>query len=204
MNSQGLPSFYVNKYLPKLLDLHQDDYRIAILSDVLYSEDFRKNMESEETGKLFRVANIGDSVQYGLVPAIENMRKTIEMNIGSIAKLKDTNAMQPVTNVWIVVFETNTAGDDITTSVYLNPKASDCSDIIKGTLPVVACIFAIEYGFPKGQPAPEGIPDAGINWIMISPADANRMEDYEKAMLKQYTQTLEDVFTLDFSGTSAK
>ena len=199
----------------ELLARRPDDYRMLVISDILFSNDIggaipdRKfEIADGKTGnistEILRKAKTGDVLDYELVRDPEIMRQSIEMNIANLQKLRSlNNSAMPVSKIWIVTVESDIKGN-LSTNVFLNPSAADCSTIIKGDNEVVACAFAVCYPQPSMDKSQTSADDDCIDWIMLTPGDSSKLSEYDDIIKRIEAKNLESMFWLDFTKDNSK
>lgn len=191
----------VTKATEHLLALREDDFRCAILRDVMFSDDIGGvaqdrvfSTEGKEGMKLPK-AKPGDAMSYMFVNDQKVIRFSIESNIRNIANLKKSGKVA-VKDVWVVLIEEASDGEGLETTAYCNPGASDCDDIIKGKKSVAACVFASSYSIPN--PDDKDHPMEYVDWTMISPGDVSKLEEYNDNIIQNECEILKQMFSLDF------
>lgn len=192
-----------------LLKLREDDYRIALISDILFSPDISGshpnreftviNNKNEEESHVLRVAGEYDFLQYEKVGSSNDMKMCIEENLAALQRLKQSNASIPGTlavgDIWVFLFTTDKDGEDLHLNTYFNPNSTDCSEIFKSERNIVLVGFAVTH--PVGK-VPEGIPSELIEFTFISPLDSANLNEYRRIALEEEAKVLQNMFLIKF------
>ena len=198
----------ISNVTQKLLELRAtDDIRLAILSDVLFSDTVGGLCENRQMDlgdgrtEEFPKAVPGDMMAYMMVPDGKSVRYTIAQNLDNCARLKETGRIGKDTDTWILLFELVPAveggtEDTLSTSVYKNPSAADIDEILKGENPVIAGFFVNRfYAHKSGE---EDI--VSVEWSMISPGDEKCVDEYQDMIVEMECERLKYMFYLDFTS----
>lgn len=197
----------ISNVTQKLLELRAaDDIRLAILSDVLFSDTVGGLCENRQMdlgdGKFeaFPKAVPGDVMAYMMVPDGKSVRYTIAQNLDNLVRLKETGTVGKDTDTWILLFELvpaaeGEAEDTLSTSVYKNPSAADIDEILKGESPVIAGFFVNRfYAHRSGEED-----TVSVEWSMISPGDEKCVDEYQDMIVEMECERLKYMFYLDFT-----
>lgn len=198
----------VSNVTQKLLELRSaDDIRLAILSDVMFSDSVGGLCENRQMDlgdgrtEEFPKAVPGDVMAYMMVPDGSSVRFTIAQNLDNLVRLKETGRVGKDTDTWILLFElvpaeAGEAEDTLRTSVYKNPSAADIDEILKGKNDVVAGFFVNRFYSHKS-----GEEDAvSVEWSMISPGDEKCVDEYQDMIVEMECERLKYMFYLDFTS----
>lgn len=198
----------VSNVTQKLLELRAaDDIRLAILSDVMFSDSVGGLCENRQMdlgdGRVeeFPKAVPGDVMAYMMVPDGSSVRFTIAQNLDNLVRLKETGRVGKDTDTWILLFElvpaeAGEAEDTLRTSVYKNPSAADIDEILKGKNDVVAGFFVNRfYAHKSGEED-----TVSVEWSMISPGDEKCVDEYQDMIVEMECERLKYMFYLDFSS----
>ena len=198
----------VSNVTQKLLELRAaDDIRLAILSDVMFSDSVGGLCENRQMDlgdgrtEEFPKAVPGDVMAYMMVPDGNSVRFTIAQNLDNLVRLKETGRVGKDTDTWILLFElvpaeTGEAEDTLRTSVYKNPSAADVDEILKGTNDVVAGFFVNRfYSHKSGEED-----TVSVEWSMISPGDEKCVDEYQDMIVEMECERLKYMFYLDFTS----
>ena len=198
----------VSNVTQKLLELRAaDDIRLAILSDVMFSDSVGGLCENRQMdlgdGRVeeFPKAVPGDVMAYMMVPDGSSVRFTIAQNLDNLARLKETGRVGKDTDTWILLFElvpaeAGEAEDTLRTSVYKNPSAADIDEILKGKNDVVAGFFVNRfYSHKSGEED-----TVSVEWSMISPGDEKCVDEYQDMIVEMECERLKYMFYLDFTS----
>lgn len=198
----------VSNVTQKLLELRAaDDIRLAILSDVMFSDSVGGLCENRQMDlgdgrtEEFPKAVPGDVMAYMMVPDGSSVRFTIAQNLDNLVRLKETGRVGKDTDTWILLFElvpaeAGEAEDTLRTSVYKNPSAADIDEILKGKNDVVAGFFVNRfYSHKSGEED-----TVSVEWSMISPGDENCVDEYQDMIVEMECERLKYMFYLDFTS----
>ena len=199
----------------KLLNLRKDDYRIALISDILFSPDIsgshpeRKftvvnNANIEETHVL-RKACVYDFLQYEKVPTSSEMKMGIENNITRLQRQKMNGASAPGTlpigDVWVFLFTTDKEGGDLHLNTYFNPNSTDCSEIFKSERNIVLVGFVITYPVGEDVPPEMEMPKELMEFTFMSPLDSANLDEYRQISLEEESKVLQNMFLIKFDAS---
>lgn len=198
----------VSNVTQKLLELRAaDDIRLAILSDVMFSDSVGGLCENRQMDlgdgrtEEFPKAVPGDVMAYMMVPDGSSVRFTIAQNLDNLVRLKETGRVGKDTDTWILLFElvpaeAGEAEDTLRTSVYKNPSAADIDEILKGKNDVVAGFFVNRfYSHKSGEED-----TVSVEWSMISPGDEKCVDEYQDMIVEMECERLKYMFYLDFTS----
>ena len=198
----------VSNVTQKLLELRAaDDIRLAILSDVMFSDSVGGLCENRQMDlgdgrtEEFPKAVPGDVMAYMMVPDGSSVRFTIAQNLDNLVRLKETGRVGKDTDTWILLFElvpaeAGEAEDTLRTSVYKNPSAADIEEILKGENDVVAGFFVNRfYAHKSGEED-----TVSVEWSMISPGDEKCVDEYQDMIVEMECERLKYMFYLDFTS----
>jgi hypothetical protein len=198
----------VSNVTQKLLELRAaDDIRLAILSDVMFSDSVGGLCENRQMDlgdgrtEEFPKAVPGDVMAYMMVPDGSSVRFTIAQNLDNLVRLKETGRVGKDTDTWILLFElvpaeAGEAEDTLRTSVYKNPSAADIEEILKGENDVVAGFFVNRfYSHKSGEED-----TVSVEWSMISPGDEKCVDEYQDMIVEMECERLKYMFYLDFTS----
>lgn len=198
----------VSNVTQKLLELRAaDDIRLAILSDVMFSDSVGGLCENRQMDlgdgrtEEFPKAIPGDVMAYMMVPDGSSVRFTIAQNLDNLVRLKETGRVGKDTDTWILLFElvpaeAGEAEDTLRTSVYKNPSAADIDEILKGKNDVVAGFFVNRfYSHKSGEED-----TVSVEWSMISPGDEKCVDEYQDMIVEMECERLKYMFYLDFTS----
>ncbi len=201
-------SSQVSNVTQKLLELRAaDDIRLAILSDVMFSDSVGGLCENRQMDlgdgrtEEFPKAVPGDVMAYMMVPDGSSVRFTIAQNLDNLVRLKETGRVGKDTDTWILLFElvpaeAGEAEDTLRTSVYKNPSAADIDEILKGKNDVVAGFFVNRfYSHKSGEED-----TVSVEWSMISPGDEKCVDEYQDMIVEMECERLKYMFYLDFTS----
>ena len=199
----------VSNVTQKLLELRAaDDIRLAILSDVMFSDSVGGLCENRQMDlgdgrtEEFPKAVPGDVMAYMMVPDGSSVRFTIAQNLDNLVRLKETGRVGKDTDTWILLFElvpaeAGEAEDTLRTSVYKNPSAADIEEILKGENDVVAGFFVNRfYAHKSGEED-----TVSVEWSMISPGDEKCVDEYQDMIVEMECERLKYMFYLDFTSS---
>lgn len=202
----------------KLLSSRQDDYRLALINDVMFSDDFSgshpnreftvANNKGEEETYHLRKADVYDTFTYDKVPNVENMKEIIESTVVNIKRMKENGAsipgMLPIKDVWVFLFTTDKNGENMCLNTYYNPDASDCSEIFKSERHIVlvgfCCICPVDK--KKNTQYPEDCPDEFMKYSFMSPLDMANLDEYRRIAIEEECKMLENMFLIKFNPDS--
>lgn len=181
-----------------------DDFRIAFLKDVMFSDDIGGLCENrtfvgiakDGSNEILPKAKLGDTMTYMMVPDTKTIRMSIENNIRNIQTMMSMGKIAKDTVTWVLLFE-NTENGEIISSVYRQPTAADCDEIIKGDKEVAACFFVSLYKMPTAEGEE---PLIVADWSMISPADERNIDEYNTQLIEAECAVLRNMFMLNFEN----
>jgi hypothetical protein len=181
-----------------LLRRVKDDYRVRYAHHVLFSEKgIREDIASTPVNGenvTLRTAVPEDLFVYLKIPDTEGIKSYIETNVSNIARLKSGKELQNLKRVWLLCYdipEEDAENDKIlpTTTIYIDPDASDINKIVKGRKVILGAFLILEY---RNQA------QTRIEWTFVSPEDFTNSDERNEVLKEEEVKNLERVFALRF------
>lgn len=209
----------VTENTQELLARRVDDFRIAMIYDVMYGDDFNglypdrkftfRNQKNEEKEVILRKARPLDSIQYEKVPSSAVIAQAIEGNLANLQSIKRNGTVKgqmPIKDIWVIVITADKDGTNARINAYYNPDSSDCNDIIHSNRMIIIAGFIITYDthIDKSVPLPEGCPEEVNEYTFISPLDSTLLSEYNEFAKEQEAKMLENMFLIHFDKGSIK
>jgi hypothetical protein len=197
MSTSEQEVFIISSYTEEILKRRANsDYRIHFINYLLFENKVREDIAKANQAYALRETLPGDMFSYTLVPE-DDMKITVARNISDIAKMKANKQLQNLKQVWLFCLESDKESASSNITIYSNPDSKDINEYFKEDSTMLAMALALEYADENGK-------TQTVNWHIISPGDMLRMNEYIEYLKKRESDTLSDMFFIDFHKTDEK